>query len=268
MQIPLRQGRLFTEHDSRTNPRVVVIDEHMAAQLWPGQDPLGKRIRTGGFDATATTPWMTVVGVVGRVKQDSLDSDPRMAMYFVHTQAPTRAMNVVVRSGADAAGLTAAVARQIRTLDPDLPLYNVRTMADRVDESLARRRFSMLLLTLFACVALGLAAIGVYGVIAYLVSQGTREVGIRMALGATPREILLLVVRQGLTVAVVGVAAGLVGAWAVTRFMESLLFGISSRDPLTFTVIAALLGLTALLASYVPARRAARIDPMVSLRAE
>jgi ABC-type antimicrobial peptide transport system permease subunit len=126
----------------------------------------------------------------------------------------------------------------------------------------------MLLLTVFACVALGLAAIGVYGVIAYLVSQGTREVGIRMALGATPREILLLVVRQGLTVAVVGVAAGLVGAWAVTRFMESLLFGISSRDPLTFAVIAALLGLTALLASYVPARRAARIDPMVSLRAE
>jgi ABC-type antimicrobial peptide transport system permease subunit len=177
-------------------------------------------------------------------------------------------MNVVVRSGADAAGLTAALTRQIRTLDPDLPLYNVRTMADRVDESLARRRFSMLLLTVFACVALGLAAIGVYGVIAYLVSQGTREVGIRMALGATPREILRLVVRQGLTVAVVGVAAGLVGAWAVTRFMESLLFGISSRDPLTFTVIAALLGLTALLASYVPARRAARIDPMVSLRAE
>jgi ABC-type antimicrobial peptide transport system permease subunit len=121
---------------------------------------------------------------------------------------------------------------------------------------------------LFACVALGLAAIGVYGVIAYLVSQGTREVGIRMALGATPREILLLVVRQGVTVAVVGVAAGLVGALAVTRFMESLLFGISSRDPLTFAVIAALLGLTALLASYVPARQAARINPMVSLRAE
>jgi predicted permease len=268
MQIPLRQGRLFDEHDVRTNPRVVVIDEHMADELWPGQDPLGKRIRTGGFDATANTPWMTVVGVVGRVKQDSLDSDPRMAMYFAHTQTLSRAMNVVVRSEVDAAALTAAVTREIRALDSDLPLYNVRTMEDRVDESLARRRFSMLLLTLFACVALGLAAIGVYGVIAYLVSQGTREVGIRMALGATPREILMLLVRQGLTVAATGVAIGLSGALIVTRFMESLLFGISSKDPLTFAAIAVLLGLTALLASYVPARRAARIDPMVSLRSE
>jgi putative ABC transport system permease protein len=268
MQIPLRQGRLFDDHDVRTSPRVVVIDEHMGAQLWPGQDPLGKRIRTGGFDATATTPWMTVVGVVGRVKQDSLDSDPRMAMYFPHAQSLSRAMNVVIRSAADASGLTAAVTREIRALDPDLPLYNVRTMSDRVDESLARRRFSMLLLTLFACVALGLAAIGVYGVMAYLVSQGTREVGIRMALGATPREIVMLVVRQGMTVAGVGVAAGLVGALAATRFMASLLFGVRSTDPVTFTTIALLLCLTALVASYVPARRAARIDPMVSLRAE
>ena len=268
MEIPLKQGRLFDEHDVRTNPRVVVIDEHMAAQLWPGQDPIGKRIRTGGFDATADTPWMTVVGVVGRVKQDSLDSDPRMAMYFAHTQTQSRALTVVIRSAADAAGLTAAVTREIRALDPDMPLYNVRTMTNRVDESLARRRFSMLLLTLFACVALGLAAIGVYGVIAYLVSQGTREVGIRMALGATPKEILLLVVRQGMMVAVVGVVAGLLGALVATRFMSSLLFGVSATDPMTFTGIAVLLGLTALLASYVPARRAARIDPMVSLRSE
>ena len=158
--------------------------------------------------------------------------------------------------------------REIRALDPDMPLYNVRTMTNRVDESLARRRFSMLLLTLFACVALGLAAIGVYGVIAYLVSQGTREVGIRMALGATPKEILMLVVRQGMTVAFVGVIAGLVGAFLATRFMTSLLFGVSATDPMTFLGIAVVLCLTALLASYVPARRAARIDPMVSLRSE
>jgi ABC-type antimicrobial peptide transport system permease subunit len=171
-------------------------------------------------------------------------------------------------SPADAAGLTTAVTREIRALDPDMPLYNVRTMTNRVDESLARRRFSMLLLTLFACVALGLAAIGVYGVIAYLVSQGTREVGIRMALGATPKEILMLVVRQGMTVAFVGVVAGLVGALLATRFMTSLLFGVSATDPMTFLGIAVVLCLTALLASYVPARRAARIDPMVSLRSE
>jgi ABC-type antimicrobial peptide transport system permease subunit len=211
---------------------------------------------------------MTVVGVVGRVKQDALDADSRMAIYHAHTQRPGRAMNVVLRSGSDPAALTSAVRKQIRDIDPDLPLYNVRTMEQRVDESLARRRFSMLLLTLFACLALGLAAIGIYGVIAFLVSQSTREVGIRMALGATPREILMLIVRQGLVVAVLGVAAGLAGAFVLTRFMNTLLFGVHPTDPLTFVAIAAALAMVAVLASYVPARRAARVDPMVSLRSE
>ena len=268
MEIPLKSGRLFNEHDTRETYRAVIVDEHMAAQLWPGADPVGKRIRTGGFDVTANTPWMTVVGVVGRVKQDALDADSRMAIYRAHTQAPGRAMTVVLRSGSDPAALTSAVTRQIRDIDKDLPLYNVRTMDQRVDESLARRRFSMLLLTLFACLALGLAAIGIYGVIAFLVSQSTREVGIRMALGATPREILMLIVRQGLAVTVIGVVAGLAGAFMLTRFMKTLLFGVHATDPLTFVAIAATLGLVALLASYVPARRAARVDPMVSLRSE
>jgi predicted permease len=268
MEIPLRQGRLFNEHDTRETRRAVLVDEHMAAQLWPGDDPVGKRIRTGGFDATASTPWMTVVGVVGRIKQDSLDSDSRMAVYLAHTQVPTRAMNVAVRSDADPAALTAAIAQQIRALDPGLPLYNVRTMEHRVDESLARRRFSMLMLTLFACLALGLAAIGIYGVIAFLVSQSTREVGIRMALGATPREILMLIVRQGLLVAALGVGIGLCGAFILTRFMTTLLYGVRATDPLTFGAIGLMLGGIALLASYVPARRAARIDPMISLRSE
>jgi predicted permease len=246
----------------------VIVDEHMAGQLWPGVDPVGKRIRTGGFDVTANTPWMTVVGVVGRVKQDALDADSRMAIYRAHTQTPGRAMTVVLRSGSDPAALTSAVTKQIRDIDKDLPLYNVRTMEQRVDESLARRRFSMLLLTLFACLALGLAAIGIYGVIAFLVSQSTREVGIRMALGATPREILMLIVRQGMFVTVIGVVAGLAGAFMLTRLMNTLLFGVHATDPLTFAAIAATLGLVALLASYVPARRAARVDPMVSLRSE
>jgi len=268
MEIPLRQGRLFNEHDTRETRRAVLVDEHMAAQLWPGDDPVGKRISTGGFDATASTPWMTVVGVVGRIKQDSLDSESRMAVYLAHTQVPTRAMNVAVRSDADPAALTAAIAQQIRALDPGLPLYNVRTMEHRVDESLARRRFSMLMLTLFACLALGLAAIGIYGVIAFLVSQSTREVGIRMALGATPREILMLIVRQGLLVAALGVGIGLCGAFILTRFMTTLLYGVRATDPLTFGAIGLMLGGIALLASYVPARRAARIDPMISLRSE
>jgi putative ABC transport system permease protein len=268
MEIPLIRGRLFTEQDTRGTQRVVVVDEHMARQIWPNDDPIGKRIRTGGMDANPNAPWMTVVGVVGRIKQDALDSESRMAVYFPHSQVTTRAMNVVVRSTIDPASLTAAVRQEIHALDPDLPVYNVRTMGQRVDDSLARRRFAMLLLTVFAACALGLAAVGTYGVIAYLVSQGTREVGIRMALGATPSAVLLMIVRQGMTVAAAGVLVGLGGTFVLTRFMRGLLYGVTPSDPFTFTVIGALLGLVALVASYVPARRAARIDPMVSLRSE
>jgi predicted permease len=265
MQIPLVRGRLFTDADVRTQPRVVVVDEHMAAQFWPGADAVGKRIRLGGADST--TPWVTVVGVVRRIKQDRLDSDSRIAIYVPHAQFPTRAMNVVVRAAtSDPAALTPAVTSQIRGLDPDLPIYHVRTMAERVNESLARRRFSMLLLTLFAILALGLAAIGTYGVIAYLVSQGTRELGIRVALGATPAGILLMIVRHGAILAGCGIALGLAAAFALTPLMRSLLFGVGPADPFTYTGIALLLALVALTATLVPATRAARIDPIASLR--
>jgi predicted permease len=268
MNIPLVSGRTFTEQDTRTSPRVVVVDEHMAAQLWPGQDPIGKRIRTGGFDVTPDTPWMTVIGVAGRVKQDSLDGDPRMAYYRYQGQTPSRAMTVVVRGASDPAGLAGAVTRQIRELDPDLPIYKMRTMSERVNESLAERRFSMLLLAVFAALALGLAATGIYGVMAYLVAQGTRELGIRLALGASPADLRTLVVRQGMSVALAGVALGLIGAFVLTRFMRALLFGVRETDPLTFVAIACALTVVALLASYVPARRASRVDPIVSLRTE
>jgi len=189
-------------------------------------------------------------------------------MYLPHTQSIGRGINVVLRSRGDPAALAATVRREIRALDPDLPIYNVRTMTERVGESLARRRFSMLLLTLFAALALGLATIGIYGVIAYLVTQGTRELGIRMALGATPRGILLLILRHGVSVALIGVGAGLAGAFVLTRFMRNLLFGVDAADPATFSTVALLLTAIALAASYLPARRAARIDPMVSLRSE
>ncbi len=266
MEIPLLRGRLFTEQDTRDAQRVALIDAHMAAQYWPQESPLGKRLRIGLADSTG--PWITIVGVVGRIKQDALDSESRIAMYLPQTQFPARGMNVVVRSAADPAGLTAAVRKEIRELDADLPVYGVRTMSHRVEDSLARRRFSMLLLTLFASLALGLAAIGVYGVMAYLVSQGARELGIRMALGATPRRILIMVVRQGLAVAAVGVGIGLISAFGLTRLMRRLLFGTEATDPLTFAAIALLLAAIALVASFVPALRAARIDPMVSLRSE
>jgi predicted permease len=269
MDIPLLKGRVFSpELDTRTSPRVVVIDARLANQFWPGEDPLGRRIRTGGFDVTPDTPWMTIVGVVGGVKQDALDADSRIAYYRFQGQSPSRAMNVVVRSRSDPSSLAAAVTGQLRALDPDLPIYKMRTMGERVEASLSERRFSTLLLTLFAGLALGLAAIGIYGVMAYLVSQGTRELGIRLALGAAPRDLLLLVVRQGMTVAAAGMVLGLAGAFALTRFMRALLFGVQASDPLTFLAISATLTLVALVACYVPARRAARIDPIVSLRTE
>jgi predicted permease len=266
MEIPLRSGRFFNEHDTPASPKVVVIDEYMAQQLWPNQDPIGRRIHYGGI--TDKDPWETVVGVVGRVKQYTLDSDSRIALYLPQTQYPTRAMNVVLRSAADPAALAPAVKQQIHELDSDLPLYNVRTMNQRLDESLAQRRFAMLLLTLFAGVALALAVIGTYGVMSYLVNQGTREIGIRIAMGATHRAIERLIVWKGLALALCGVAIGTTGAFAVSRLMRSLLFGVTPFDPITFVAISLLLTLVTLLASYIPARRVAQIDPIVALRDE
>jgi predicted permease len=270
MRIPLVRGRFFTDNDTRDTPPVVVVDERMAEQLWPGQDPIGKRIRTGGFDVRPDTPWMTVIGVTGRVRQYTLDGDePRIAMYHWHKQRPSRALNVVIRAaGVDVASLAPAARQVVKGLDPDLPIYNIKPMQARLDESLARRRFAVTLMSLFAALAFGLAAIGTYGVIAYLVDQGTREIGIRMALGATPERVAGMVVRGGMILAALGIAAGLAGALVMTRFMESLLFGIEPTDPITFIVIVGLLVLMALTAAYVPARRAARIDPLISLRAD
>jgi predicted permease len=266
MEIPLRRGRFFNEQDTAANPRVIIVDEFMARELWPNQDPIGKRIHFGGL--TSRSPWRTVVGVAGRVKQYTLDSDSRIALYVPHTQSSTRAMTVVMRSSVDAAALTAAAKKEIRELDADLPMYDVRTMSQRVDESLARRRFSMLLLGVFAGLALALAAIGIYGVMAYLVSQGARELGIRIALGASQRQILGLIVGQGMTLALAGVTFGVAGALGFTRLIRSFLFGVNATDALTFMVTSVLLFLIALAASYVPAQRAARIDPTVSLRSD
>ena len=266
MGIPLRSGRFFTEQDDLTMPIVVIVDEHMADELWPGQNPIGKRIHI--VEMESKDPWQTVVGVVGRVKQDSLDSEPRIAFYVPHTQFPTRAMTVALRSSVNPAAMVGAVKNELRNLDPDLPMYSVRTMEQRVDESLARRRFLMLLLGGFAGSALLLATIGIYGVMAYLVNQGTREIGIRIALGASQRNVLGLVVRRGMALALSGVMIGLAAAFLLTRLIRSLLFGVQATDPITFAAISLLLFFIALLASYIPARRAARIDPMVSLRSE
>ena len=266
MDIPVIEGRLFAETDTRDSPRVTIVDTRMARELWPGQSAIGKRVKTGGQDSKS--PWLTVIGVVGAVKQYTLDADSRIAMHFPLTQTPVRGMNVVLRSHQDPETLTAAVRAELKAIDPDLPMYRVRTMAARVEESLARRRFAMLLLSVFAAVALGLAAIGIYGVMSYLVHQGTRELGIRLALGATPRGITRLIVGAGLQVALAGVGLGLVGAWVLTRFMQSLLFGVEATDPITFAIIPIVLVAVSLVACYLPARRATRIDPVVCLRSE
>src|SRR3984885_9067631 len=266
MEIPLRRGRFFSEQDDMTKPIAVIVDEYMADQLWPGQDPIGKRIHIVQLESK--DPWQTVVGVVGRVKQDSLDSNPRIAFYLAHTQFPTRAMTVAFRGRTDPAAMLAASKKGLRNLDPDLPMYSVRTMERRVNESLAQRRFSMLLLGVFASVALALATIGIYGVMAYLVNQGTRELGIRIALGASPRNILTLVVRQGMVLAFAGVMLGLAAAFLLTRLIRSLLFGVEAFDPITFAGTSFLLAIVTLLACYIPAQRAARIDPLISLRCD
>ena len=270
MGIPLIRGRLFTHDDTPDTPHVVIVDQLMAEQLWPGQDPVGRRIRTGGFDVKDDTPWMTVIGVTGRVKQYTLDGpEPRIAMYHWHRQRPARGLNVVVRrTTAAAESLTPAIRAALADIDPNLPMYNVKTMEQRVVESLAQRRFAMTLMSFFALLALGLAAIGTYGVIAHLVSQGTREIGIRMALGASPQRVSRMVVRSGMSMAAAGIGAGATGALFVTRIMQSLLFNVSPSDPATFSGIVVLLAVMAWVAAYVPARRAARIDPIVSLRAE
>jgi putative ABC transport system permease protein len=267
MRIPLVDGRLFTDDDKRPGPLVALVDTHMAAQLWPGVSPIGRRVQMG-FGDDPEAPWITVVGVVGRVKQYTLDGDSRIAMYLPHAQFPVRAMNVVVRSATTPDALTASLRQAIRAVDPDLPMFRVRSMAARVDESLAQRRFLMVLLAIFAAVALGLATIGTYGVLAYLVSQGRRELAIRMALGATTADIVRLVARHGLTVAGAGVAAGLAVAFAAARLIDAVLFDVSARDPLTFAAVALTLGIVALLASIVPALRAARIDPARTLSAD
>ena len=266
MGIPLVRGRLFSDQDLTDHPRVVVVDEYMASELWPNADPIGKRIRLG--DARSTGPWQTVVGVVGRVKQYGLDAGGRIAFYLPHTQSPSRAMYVVVRTAGDPSTAAAAVSKEIHAIDADLPLYRVRPMTAWVDQSLARQRFSMLVLSMFAGVALVLATIGVYGVTAHLVSQATREIGIRIALGATQQAVVGMIMRQGLAVSLAGTTAGLAIALTLTRFMQRLLFGVRGADPMTFAAVCVGLTAIALAACYVPARRAARIDATISLRAE
>ncbi len=267
--IPLRIGRLLSAQDIAEAPAVTIINQAMATRYWGTENPVGKRFKIGSRESER--PWLTVVGVVGDVRQAGLNSDPLPELYSPFTQAHqqfVRPRVLFVRTTGDPLQLIAAVKSQIWAVDKDQPINAVQTMEEVVARSLAPRRFNLWLLGVFAALALVLASVGIYGVISYAVSQRTREIGVRIALGAQPRDIFRLVVGQGFALTLDGVVIGLVAAFALTRWLESLLFGVSTTDPLTFAGVALLLTLTALLACYIPARRAMKVDPMAALRSE
>jgi predicted permease len=263
MEIPLKQGRLFSSSDTDKSQPVVLVDQKMADRFWPQEDAVGKRIRQN-----EKSPWLIIAGVVGVVKQYGLDTDTRMVVYYPRSQHRGGEMFLVARTTGEPAALADAIVQQVRAIDPDVPVNDIATMQQRVHESVTRQRFAMTMLGAFAAFAMILAAVGVYGVMSFLVTQGTPDIAIRMALGAQRNSILALVFQQGMALALIGIAAGLLGAFGLTRLMSGLLFGVSSNDPLTFVGVALLLTLVALSACYFPARRAMRVDPMAALREE
>jgi putative ABC transport system permease protein len=262
--IPLVTGRLFNAQDHEDAQPVAIVNQTFVNKFLGGGDALGKRVRPGGIK------WMTIAGVVADVKQSGL-TRPVMPEIFVpyrQSEGLTQSMSLVVRGAGDPSTLVPAIRREVLAVDPNQPVYNVQTMEAVIVKSVSERRLNMLLLTIFAGVAMLLAMVGIYSVMSYTVTQSTREIGIRMALGARPRDVLKLVVGQGLLLTLVGVGLGVVGALGLTRLMESLLFGVKATDPLTFAAVSALLIVVALLACYWPARRATRVDPMIALRYE
>jgi putative ABC transport system permease protein len=268
MQIQLLSGRYFDERDSKDSMPVTIVDETLANRYWPGQDALGKRI-AAFFEGSENKPnWRQVVGVVKNVKRYGLDGKIKEQYYFPQSQSPQRNMYLLARAAGDPASLTASIRDAIREVDKDQPVFRVMTMEQVVSNSMAQKRFTTLLLAIFAGVALLLAAVGIYGVMSYAVTQRTHEIGIRMALGARPSDVLKMVARDGMTITLIGVAIGLVGAFLVTRIMSSLLFDIGAHDPLTFAAIPMILAGVALAACFAPARRATKVDPMIALRYE
>ncbi|MGH9970328.1 MAG: FtsX-like permease family protein, partial [Pyrinomonadaceae bacterium] len=268
MGIGLRRGRYFEESDNQTSMPVATINETMARQYWPNEDVLGKRFKLGVPNA----PWVTIVGVVNDVRQIGMDAPVKAEMYLPYRQIVTHfgyaPRDLIIRTTGDPLGLLAGAREQIHAVDPDQPISNIATMSDVLTERTGPRRLGVILLMIFAGLALLLASLGIYGVLSFFVAQQTREIGVRMALGAQLPDILGLVLKKGMGWALLGVAIGLIAAFALARFMASLLFGISATDPATFAVIALILTGTALLACYVPARRATKVDPLVALRYE
>ena len=266
MSTKLIAGRLFGASDTPTSPTVAVVNETLAARLWPNESPIGKLLKQGWPEQPGT--WREVVGVVGDVKFEGVTATTPLQVYLPLTQESSRALAIVARTPAEPAAITSAVQAAVHNLDKDLPIYAVRTMEQMLDTSMSRERMSMLILAVFAGVALTLASVGLYGVVSHGVTERTHEIGVRMALGAQPRHVLGLVVRQGLSMAMIGTAIGVAGAFALSRSVQGLLFGVTATDPVTFGAVVAMLLGVALVACYVPAWRATRVDPSTALRAE
>jgi putative ABC transport system permease protein len=271
MGIPVIRGRSFTERDTDQAPGVAIVTDQLARQLWPGQDALGKRI-TLGFGRPEDEPWLTVVGVVGDVKQTALGDQTRPAIYAPLLQAPRpfliRDLTFVARAAGDASAVASVMRREIRTVDPALPFARVKTMQELLASSVSEPRFRSVVLGGFASAALALVAVGILGVLAYGVTRRTREIGVRMALGAQRVDVLRLIVRHAVGMTLIGVTAGLIGSIALTRLLTSYLFDVRPIDPATFVAASFILVGVSLAASYVPARRATRVDPLIALRSE
>ena len=266
LRIPLVAGRYLDEHDTESSPPVTVIDETLAHTYWPNEDPIGKRLRQGGSRSKA--PWMTVVGVVGHVRYRTLEAPSRVEVYWPEAQNPNPGMGLAIRTSSDPMTLAPTVQKVVQAIDPDQPVYHVAAMREVMADSVARRRLAMTLLAVFAGLALLLAAVGTYGVLAYSVAQRTHEIGLRMALGAERRDVLRMVTKEGLLLAGLGAVIGIAGALWLTRLIASMLFAVRPADPLTFLLVSLLLLAVALVSSYIPARRAAKVDPMAALRYE
>jgi putative ABC transport system permease protein len=267
MGIPLKQGRDFTDHDDLKSTPVIIVNDTLAKRFFPGGDALGKHILPG-FSTSGKYVMREIVGVVGDVKHQGLRGGALPEFYFAQAQMPVTSITLVVRTSGDPHALVAPVRREVRAMDPNAPVFGVLTVEEYLSRSVASTRFNMTLLAAFAAVALIMTAVGLYGVISFSVSQSTREIGIRVALGARGRDALRLVMGRGMMLTLAGVVLGLAAAFGLTRVMARLLFGVSATDPATFAGVALLLVAVAALACYVPARRATRVDPILALRHE
>jgi len=264
MDIPLRRGRFFSESDGEGAPGVAIVNESFVRRYFPDEDPLGKRVET----PFQRNEFLTIVGVVGDVRQMGLDKEGDPQIYRSYLQAGTSFMSLMVRTTGDPMKMASAVCSRIASVDRDQPPHGLMTLEQRLAKSIAPRQVNMLLLGSFACLALILAAVGIYGVVSYSVTQRTHEIGIHMALGAERRDVLKMVVGQALGLSAVGVAIGLAAAFAATRLISSMLFATTATDPVTFIIVPLILIGVAVIASYIPSRRASKIDPMIALRYE